>query len=122
MIFLSYWFVAFAVALLPIYWAARDRRPRLAILAVGCVVFHAHFAGPAGMAPIIVLAIMTYLVGRSRQPALCIAAMIACAAALTLYKYTGFLTTSIPSTLRSEERRVGKECTSWCRSRWSPYH
>ena len=24
--------------------------------------------------------------------------------------------------LRSEERRVGKECCSWCRSRWSPYH
>ena len=24
--------------------------------------------------------------------------------------------------VRSEERRVGKECTSWCRSRWSPYH
>ena len=23
---------------------------------------------------------------------------------------------------RSEERRVGKECTSKCRSRWSPYH
>ena len=23
--------------------------------------------------------------------------------------------------VRSEERRVGKECTSWCRSRWSPY-
>ena len=23
---------------------------------------------------------------------------------------------------RSEERRVGKECTTWCRSRWSPYH
>ena len=23
---------------------------------------------------------------------------------------------------RSEERRVGKECRSWCRSRWSPYH
>ena len=27
-----------------------------------------------------------------------------------------------PITMRSEERRVGKECTSWCRSRWSPYH
>src|SRR3546814_18891205 len=25
-------------------------------------------------------------------------------------------------TLRSEERRVGKECVSTCRSRWSPYH
>src|SRR3546814_15100733 len=28
----------------------------------------------------------------------------------------GYLTT------RSEERRVGKECVSTCRSRWSPYH
>ena len=24
--------------------------------------------------------------------------------------------------LRSEERRVGKECEDLCRSRWSPYH
>src|SRR3546814_11802478 len=27
-----------------------------------------------------------------------------------------------PPTGRSEERRVGKECVSTCRSRWSPYH
>src|SRR3546814_10094729 len=27
-----------------------------------------------------------------------------------------------PSAQRSEERRVGKECVSTCRSRWSPYH
>src|SRR3546814_2941526 len=27
----------------------------------------------------------------------------------------------VPAT-RSEERRVGKECVSTCRSRWSPYH
>src|SRR3546814_15780038 len=26
------------------------------------------------------------------------------------------------TTYRSEERRVGKECVSTCRSRWSPYH
>ena len=26
------------------------------------------------------------------------------------------------SALRSEERRVGKECAGLCRSRWSPYH
>src|SRR3546814_20569185 len=26
------------------------------------------------------------------------------------------------SATRSEERRVGKECVSKCRSRWSPYH
>src|SRR3546814_20075412 len=28
----------------------------------------------------------------------------------------------ICSFVRSEERRVGKECVSTCRSRWSPYH
>ena len=32
------------------------------------------------------------------------------------------LLTFIRNISRSEERRVGKECTSWCRSRWSPYH
>src|SRR3546814_13089872 len=26
------------------------------------------------------------------------------------------------SAVRSEERRVGKECVGTCRSRWSPYH
>src|SRR3546814_12147125 len=29
---------------------------------------------------------------------------------------------SVPEFHRSEERRVGKECVSTCRSRWSPYH
>src|SRR3546814_3460770 len=28
----------------------------------------------------------------------------------------------IDNAIRSEERRVGKECVSTCRSRWSPYH
>src|SRR3546814_15826934 len=27
-----------------------------------------------------------------------------------------------PRLVRSEERRVGKECVSTCRSRWSPYN
>ena len=30
--------------------------------------------------------------------------------------------TTINEGIRSEERRVGKECASMCRSRWSPYH
>src|SRR3546814_11644917 len=29
---------------------------------------------------------------------------------------------SMGAILRSEERRVGKECVSTCSSRWSPYH
>src|SRR3546814_10596679 len=38
----------------------------------------------------------------------------------------GRVVSQIPGALRSrsrsEERRVGKECVSTCRSRWSPYH
>ena len=29
---------------------------------------------------------------------------------------------SLANAIRSEERRVGKECLRLCRSRWSPYH
>ena len=29
---------------------------------------------------------------------------------------------NVNTTIRSEERRVGKECLRLCRSRWSPYH
>src|SRR3546814_17095517 len=34
----------------------------------------------------------------------------------------GLTSSSRTSSPRSEERRVGKECVSTCRSRWSPYH
>ena len=34
----------------------------------------------------------------------------------------GIESTIASRTLRSEERRVGKECLRLCRSRWSPYH
>ena len=36
------------------------------------------------------------------------------------YSYAVFLVVAVE--IRSEERRVGKECPSKCRSRWSPYH
>src|SRR3546814_16851453 len=34
----------------------------------------------------------------------------------------GFISTEATGAGRSEERRVGKECVSTCRSRWSPSH
>src|SRR3546814_17440524 len=34
----------------------------------------------------------------------------------------GFKPMGVGTGNRSEERRVGKECVSTCRSRWSPYH
>ena len=44
--------------------------------------------------------------------------------ALTASPYAIFAGTSatVAGGSRSEERRVGKECKHWCRSRWSPYH
>src|SRR3546814_6313298 len=36
--------------------------------------------------------------------------------------YLSHILTYVRSGKRSEERRVGKECVSTCRSRWSPYH
>src|SRR3546814_9495626 len=35
---------------------------------------------------------------------------------------TGLILRQTEQNARSEERRVGKECVSTCRSRWSPYH
>src|SRR3546814_20098489 len=42
---------------------------------------------------------------------------------LLRYEAGGFLFVPLQHlALRSEERRVGKECVSTCRSGWSPYH
>src|SRR3546814_4122054 len=38
------------------------------------------------------------------------------------YLATVVLVLRVSRSRRSEERRVGKECVSTCRSRWSPYH
>src|SRR3546814_12897207 len=36
--------------------------------------------------------------------------------------FTETASTAMDAVRRSEERRVGKECVSTCRSRWTPYH
>ena len=36
--------------------------------------------------------------------------------------FTACYTIEMSLLSRSEERRVGKECVTTCRSRWSPYH
>ena len=41
---------------------------------------------------------------------------------LGLFEFIFPENTSMTGSQRSEERRVGKECASMCRSRWSPYH
>ncbi len=67
MIFSTYWFFAAVAVFLPLYWFAKTAKFRLPLLLAFCFFFHAHFAGPAGMAPIIVLGVITFFLGRSRK-------------------------------------------------------
>lgn len=91
MIFTTYWFLAFAAMVVVIFRLLPRPSPRLWFLAVACLVFHAHFAGPAGMAPVMVLLVITYAAGLSRKRWVHTAAMVANVAALAFYKYTTFL-------------------------------
>ncbi len=91
MIFSSYWFFAFALVFFPVYWLAWRPAPRRIWLAVACLVFHYHFAGPAGVLPIIFLGVLTFLCGLSRRRSFCLTAIGVNAAALCFYKYTQFL-------------------------------
>jgi alginate O-acetyltransferase complex protein AlgI len=91
MLFLTYWFVLFAAVVFPLYWLVRRPGVRLLLLLLACAVFHTHFAGPAGVLPIVALAVLTYFAGLSRSRPLCLGAIALCVAALVFYKYTRFL-------------------------------
>src|SRR3546814_15233220 len=41
---------------------------------------------------------------------------------ISIAEVPGTVSAAAVSSLRSEERRVGKECVSTCRARWSTYH
>lgn len=91
MIFSTFWFFAAMALFLPLFWTIRIPSVRLGLLIVFCFVFHAHFAGPAGVAPILVLGLTTYLIGLSRNRWLCKAGIILCVLSLCFFKYTHFL-------------------------------
>jgi len=91
MLFLTYWFAAYFVVLFPLYWAARVPWIRCLVLLAGCILFHTHFAGPAGVIPIVVLAVVTYFAGLSRNRYACYGGIGLSLTALIFYKYTRFL-------------------------------
>src|SRR3546814_16022396 len=62
-----------------------------------------------------------YLIGRT-LPAEYAKAIVATPPALEYVEVGRLLVPLVDAQGRSEERRVGKECVSTCRSRWSPYH
>jgi alginate O-acetyltransferase complex protein AlgI len=91
MLFLTAWFVLFAAAVFPCYWLLRYPPLRRLLLLGFSAVFHTHFAGPAGVLPIAVLGVMTYLLGLTRRRWACAGGAALCVAALVFYKYTRFL-------------------------------
>ena len=65
MIFATYWFLAFAILFFPIFWLCQKPAHRLGLLLVVSANFHTHYAGPAGVMPIVVMGVIVYLVGLS---------------------------------------------------------
>jgi alginate O-acetyltransferase complex protein AlgI len=99
MIFTTYWFSLFAVVYFPLFWMATLRWLRLGLLLAACFTFHAHFAGAAGMLPIIILATTTYLAGIWRNRTALVGAMVLPVTALAFYKYTHFIALSVVALL-----------------------
>ena len=91
MIFTTYWFCLFALVFFPLYWSLRVPGLRLALLLVFCSIFHAHFAGAAGMLPILVLSATTYGAGLWRHKWAIRIGIALPVLALVFYKYTHFL-------------------------------
>ena len=90
MIFTTYWFFAFTAITLAVYWLLPVATLRWWFLAAACTVFHGYFAGPAGMAPIVVLMAITYAAGLTRRRGVCLTAMVLCVVTLCFYKYALF--------------------------------
>jgi len=101
MIFNTFWFVLFALIVVPAYWLLLKPQLRLPFLAIACAVFHYHFAGPAGVLPIIFIGIVTYFCALSRNRAACAAGIALSVVALCFYKYTHFLTIEVLGALNA---------------------
>ncbi len=93
MIFLDNWFWIFAAIAVPGFWLC-PKPAKLYWLLVASGIFHFHFAGPAGMAPILLLALVTYITGIAiaggRERRLFIAACVLVVGSLLFYKYSNF--------------------------------
>ena len=93
MLFLDLWFWAFALAAVPGFWLL-PRRVKLPWLVASSAVFHWYFAGPAGMAPILLLAVLTYATGlaiaEGARRRLFTGMLTVLVGALAFYKYSDF--------------------------------
>jgi alginate O-acetyltransferase complex protein AlgI len=100
-IFATYWFLAFAAVFFPLFWLLRNSKARFGLLIGASAIFHTHYAGPAGVIPIIALGITVYFLGLSSKKIANTIGIIACVAVLLTYKYSVFLITSFVSSIHA---------------------
>jgi alginate O-acetyltransferase complex protein AlgI len=91
MLFLTYWFAAFSGIFLPTYWIVRNNIARQILLLIFGAIFYVLFDGRAGVIPILLIGLMTYLAGWSDSKTLQMIAIAANVGALVFYKYSAFL-------------------------------
>ncbi len=96
MIFGTYWFVVFCCIFFPGYWLCFGSRAlRQGWLLLACFIFHYHFAGPAGVFPIIILSLFTFCAALSRRPPVLVFAIVVNVSALCFYKYFHFFSLQV---------------------------
>jgi len=107
MLFLTYWFVLYAIVLFPLYWMMPVHSFRRVVLLAGSVVFHAHFAGPAGVIPIVILGVCTYLAALSGRRVACQIMILGNVLALVYYKYALFICNQVVGSIWPEAIAFG---------------
>lgn len=106
MIFNTSWFLVFFPVFYALFWLVPTSRTRLFYVLVASAVFHYHFAGRAGVLPIIVMGLSSYAFGlvlpllaegAAGRKAVLIVALWVPVAGLVWYKYRLMLLGSVPA-------------------------
>jgi alginate O-acetyltransferase complex protein AlgI len=110
MIFNTPWFLGFFAIFYCLLWLLPGRMLRLYFLLASSAVFHAHFAGPAGVLPIIAMAVITYFLGLKLEDAApeakgawLLLGLVVPVAGLAFYKYRVFILNNLMALLPSSQ-------------------
>ncbi len=104
MIFNTSWFLLFFLLFYPLLWLMPTPRFRLVYTLVCSAIFHYHFAGPAGIKPIIAMAVLTFffalgIAAKRQKPGmgkgLYLGAVLIPVLGLLFFKYQYLLVTSL---------------------------
>ncbi|MBC7456850.1 MAG: hypothetical protein H7235_01130, partial [Bdellovibrionaceae bacterium] len=110
MIFNSYWFITAVILFFIIFALVRKPNLRKYLLLTFCIIFHGHFAGKAGVLPILIVGMVVFFCGLSKNRKALIFGIVLSATSLLWYKYTLFFTREIISYLNID---IGKQATLW---------